>query len=165
MLAPTLTHVGFVLLLLGRRPPPVHWTHSLSSPAMTSVEAIPACLLAAPKVTHPPHLEGDPALATEILPGPPPLASVQQHGQAKKDHKKAPLTVSYLPTSDPGTTYGANTVSTMAPVTEVDGPRRKRARLEKGYVLLLLSYHPHADLALLYVVPCYRPVAIPNYCR
>ena len=131
---------------------------------MTSVEAIPACLLAAPTVTQPPHLEGDPALATEILPGPPPLASVQQHGQPKKDHKKVPLAVSYLPTSDPGTTYGANTVSTMAAVAEVDGPRRKRARLEKGYVLAHL-WHAHADLGLLHIPSCYLTVAVPNYCR
>lgn len=112
---------------------------------MTAVEGIPACLLAAPTVTQPPHLEGDPALATEILPGPPPLASVQQHGQPKKDHKKTSLALSYLPTSDPGTTYGAGTVSTMAAVAEVDGPRRKRARLEKGYVLPPLSCYPYAD--------------------
>ncbi|EKM55772.1 uncharacterized protein PHACADRAFT_256634 [Phanerochaete carnosa HHB-10118-sp] len=99
---------------------------------MTSVEGIPACLLAAPTVTQPLHLEGDPALATEILPGPPPLPSVQQLGQLKKDHKKTSVVTSYLPTSDPGTTYGANTVSTMAITTEVDGSRRKRARLDKG---------------------------------
>ena len=105
---------------------------------MASVEGIPACLFAAPTVAQPPHLEGDPTLATEILPGPPPLSSIQQAGQPKKDHKKTPMAVSYLPTSDPGTTYGANTVSTMATVAEVDGPRRKRARLEKGYVVLLL---------------------------
>lgn len=100
--------------------------------ALRSVEGVPACLLAAPTVTQPPHLEGDPSLATEILPGPPPLSTLQQPGQLKKDNKKTPIVVSYLPTSDPGTTYGANTVSTMATTTEVDGPRRKRARLDKG---------------------------------
>ncbi|GJE97073.1 hypothetical protein PsYK624_132830 [Phanerochaete sordida] len=99
---------------------------------MASVEGIPACLHAAATVTHPPHLEGDPALATEILPGPPPLSTVQQPGQLKKDHKKTPFVPSYLPTSDPGTTYGIGAVSTMATPTEVDGPRRKRARLDKG---------------------------------
>ena len=103
---------------------------------MASVEGLPACLFAAPTVIQPPHLEGDPALATEILPGPPPLASVQQLAHPKKDHKKATVALSYLPTSDPGTTYGANAVSSMATAAEVDGPRRKRARLEKGYVVL-----------------------------
>ncbi len=101
---------------------------------MTSAGVIPACLLAAPLVVQPPHLEGDPALATEILPGPPPLLSIQQAGVSRKDHKKTAQAVSYLPVSDPGTTYGANTVSTMAATTEVDGPRRKRARLDKRYV-------------------------------
>lgn len=104
---------------------------------MTSVEAVPACLLAAPPVVQPPHLEGDPTLATEILPGPPSLVAVQQMGVPKKDHKKAVVIASYLPASDPGTTYGVNSVSTMATTTEVDGPRRKRARLDKGYVCIL----------------------------
>ncbi|KAI0811041.1 hypothetical protein BC629DRAFT_1024748 [Irpex lacteus] len=100
---------------------------------MTSVEAVPACLLAPPPpVVHPPHLEGDASLATEILPGPPSLVTIQQIGMPKKDHKKTVVVPSYLPTSDPGTTYGANTVSTMATSTEVDGPRRKRARLDKS---------------------------------
>lgn len=107
---------------------------------MTSVEAVPACLFAAPPVVQPPHLEGDPTLATEILPGPPPLVTIQQMGMPKKDHKKTVVIASYLPPSDPGTTYGANTVSTMAPTTEVDGPRRKRARLDKGCVFLFMPF-------------------------
>lgn len=62
--------------------------------------------------------------------------SVKQVGLPRKDHKKSLQSLSYLPVSDPGTTYGANTVSTMAAAatTEVDGPRRKRARLDKGCV-------------------------------
>ncbi|KAI0688764.1 hypothetical protein BC835DRAFT_1371433 [Cytidiella melzeri] len=100
---------------------------------MASVEAVPACLLVAPPpVVQPPHLEGDPSLATEILPGPPSLVTIQQLGLPKKDHKKSTVIASYLPVSDPGTTYGANTVSTMAISTGVDGPRRKRARLDKS---------------------------------
>ena len=158
----TLAHVGLAPSPLSPRLSPVDRTRSLLSPSMTTVEGVPACLLAAPTVTQPSHLEGDPALATEILPGPPPLASIQQQGQPKKDHKKASLAVSYLPTSDPGTTYGANTVSTMAAVAEVDGPRRKRARLEKGYVVLSLSCYPHADLRFLYVLPCCLAVAMSN---
>ncbi|KAF7796545.1 hypothetical protein EIP86_007725 [Pleurotus ostreatoroseus] len=99
---------------------------------MTTAGVVPACLLAAAPVVQPPHLEGDAALATEVLPGPPPLTSIQQAGLPRKDHKKSTQSLSYLPTSDPGTTYGANTVSTMAAAaTEVDGPRRKRARLDK----------------------------------
>lgn len=128
---------------------------TLTTPAMASVEGIPACLFAAPTVTHPPHLEGDPALATEILPGPPPLASIQQPAQSKKDHKKASLALSYLPTSDPGTTYGANTVSSMAAAAEVDGPRRKRARLEKGCVVLFLLLTVDVDTGVPFL---YMPI-------
>ena len=161
----TLTHVGLEPPRLGRLPSLVTSTCSLTTTAMASVEGIPACLLVAPTVTQPSHLEGDPSLATEILPGPPPLSAVQQAGQPKKDHKKVPIVVSYLPTSDPGTTYGANTVSTMAPATEVDGPRRKRARLEKGYVVLILSHPSHADPQMLSLPIRCLVVALPNYRR
>jgi hypothetical protein len=116
---------------------------------MVSVEGLPACLLAAPTVTQPPHLEGDPALATEILPGPPPLASVQHLAQPKKDHKKTSVSLSYLPTSDPGTTYGANAVSSMAAAAEVDGPRRKRARIDKRCVVLLSFSYTVIDVGFL----------------
>ena len=102
---------------------------------MTTETVVPACLMAAAPVLQQPHLEGDASLATEILPGPPPLESVQQVGLPRKDHRKTAHVLSYLPVSDPGTTYGANTVSTMAAATaEVDGPRRKRARLDKRCV-------------------------------
>lgn len=141
----TLTHTPFESALLGRLLRPVGLGPSSAPPAMASVEGIPACLFAEPKVTQPPHLEGDPALATEILPGPPPLSSIQAGGLAKKDHKKAPVAVSYLPQTDPGTTYvGPNAVGTVATVPEVDGPRRKRARLDKGCV----SYPSYAAQAL-----------------
>ncbi|KAI0798104.1 hypothetical protein C8Q75DRAFT_740632 [Abortiporus biennis] len=104
---------------------------------MASVEGLPACLLASVPVMQPPHLEGDASLATEILPGPPPLLSLQQTGQSRKDHKKTAPAFSYLPVSDPGTTYTghmvAPVVTTAAPtLNEVDGPRRKRARVDKG---------------------------------
>ena len=147
----TLTHVEQTLhFLVGD----CHQTTQLcplTTPAMASVEGIPACLFAAPAVIHPPHLEGDPALATEILPGPPPLVSVQQPVQAKKDHKRVTVALSYLPTSDPGTTYGVNTVSSMAAAAEVDGPRRKRARLEKGCVVSLLLSYASAEPVILYL--------------
>ncbi|TFK55031.1 hypothetical protein OE88DRAFT_991469 [Heliocybe sulcata] len=81
-------------------------------------------------VTQPPHLEGDKKLATEILPGPPSLQVVQQMAIAHRRDPKKPA-VSYLPVSDPGTTYGGHTVSAMTAI-EIDGPRRKRARVDKG---------------------------------
>lgn len=81
---------------------------------------------------QPAHLEGDPSLATEVLPGPPSLQSVQQAGIPRKDHRKTVTIFSYLPASDPGTTYSGHMVSPMASTTEVGGPRRKRARLDKG---------------------------------
>ena len=47
--------------------------------------------------------------------------------------------MSYLPQHDPGTTYaGVLTgpiIGSLEGVPEVDGPRRKRVRLDKGYVL------------------------------
>lgn len=99
----------------------------------TSARAVPACLLAAVPVLQPPHLEGDASLATEILPGPPPMASVQQNGVPRKDHKKTAPAFSYLPVSDPGTTYGPLVNPLVTAVsTEGDGTRRKRARLDKG---------------------------------
>lgn len=108
---------------------------------MASVESVPAYLLPGVPVVQPPHLEGDANLATEILPGPPSLVSVQQAGLPRKDHKKTMMSLSYLPTSDPGTTYGGHMVTAAAATTattDVDGPLRKRARLDKGYVLMLL---------------------------
>jgi hypothetical protein len=55
-------------------------------------------------VHQPAHLEGDSTLATEILPGPPPVASIQQT-MVKRDPKKPSVAFSYLPPSDPGSTY------------------------------------------------------------
>jgi hypothetical protein len=91
---------------------------------------VPAYLLPGVLVAHPPHLEGDPALATEILPGPPSLVSTQQLAQ-KRDPKKPNTVISYLPVSDPGSTYSGLMAGTLAG-QEVDGPRRKRARVDKG---------------------------------
>ena len=127
---------------------------------MTTADGVPACLLAVAPVLQPPHLEGDPSLATEILPGPPPLASVQQVGLPRKDHKKFGQVISYLPISDPGTTYGAYTISTMAAATtEVDGPRRKRARLDKGCVV---SPHlTHILCSYMSLLSCYASYVRP----
>ncbi|OSD02774.1 hypothetical protein PYCCODRAFT_1435055 [Trametes coccinea BRFM310] len=100
---------------------------------MASVESVPAYLHPGVQVSQPPHLEGDPSLATEILPGPPPLSSIQQAGLPRKDHKKTAIAYSYLPASDPGTTYASHIASIIpAAATDMDGPRRKRARLDKG---------------------------------
>ncbi|KAL0578257.1 hypothetical protein V5O48_003752 [Marasmius crinis-equi] len=55
-------------------------------------------------VFQPSHLEGDATFATEILPGPPPIGSVQS-SLIKRDPKKPATMYSYLPASDPGTTY------------------------------------------------------------
>ncbi|KAH9951481.1 hypothetical protein B0H21DRAFT_719147 [Amylocystis lapponica] len=99
---------------------------------MASVESVPAYMLPGVPVVQPPHLEGDPTLATEVLPGPPPLVSVQQAGLPRRDHKKSVTVLSYLPVSDPGTTYSGHMVTPMASTTEIDGSRRKRARLDKG---------------------------------
>jgi hypothetical protein len=83
-------------------------------------------------VVQPPHLEGDAALATEILPGPPPLLSLQQSAP-KRDPKKPNSVFSYLPATDPGSTYSGNMAGTSTlGAPEVDGPRRKRARIDKG---------------------------------
>lgn len=96
--------------------------------------SVPAYLLQGVSVLQPPHLEGlsDPSLSTEILPGPPSLLSVQQAAQ-KRDPKKPSAFVSYLPTSDPGSTYSGLMTGALS-VSETDGPRRKRARVDKGCV-------------------------------
>src|ERR1700761_4869475 len=81
-------------------------------------------------------------LTTEILPAPPPLATVQQPPARKDSHaRKHPVVLSYLPTSDPGSSYTGATGSLLG--MEDDTRRRKRARLDKGYVAL------HADRSLL----------------
>jgi hypothetical protein len=108
---------------------------------MTSVETVPSVLQATVPILQPSHLEGDPTLATEILPGPPSLLSVQQ-AAVRKDTKKPSFALSYLPTSDPGSTYSvlglahAPTVVSMG----VDGPRRKRPRTSKVCVSLSLHH-------------------------
>ena len=109
------------------------WSFSRSR-TMTSMADVPAFLLRGVPVLQPPHLEGlsDPSLSTEILPGPPSLLSVQQAAQ-KRDPKKPSALVSYLPTSDPGSTF-SGLMTGAHNILEVDGPRRKRARVDKGYV-------------------------------
>ena len=108
---------------------------------MTSVASIPVYMLPGAPALQPPRsaLEtGDPNLATEVLPAPPTLSSVLQ-ASGKRDPRKPVPTMSYLPQHDPGTTYaGVLTgpiIGSLESVPEVDGPRRKRVRLDKGYVV------------------------------
>ena len=127
---------------------------------MASVESVPAYLHPGVPVSHPPHLEGDPSLATEILPGPPSLASLQQANLPRKDNKKPTVPYSYLPGSDPGTTYTTHfTVgSVSAAPTAMDGSRRKRARLDKGYVCKHPPYTRTANLTVnLSLLPAHSP--------
>lgn len=91
--------------------------------------SIPACLVSLLPVVHPPHLDGDPSLATEILPGPPSLDSIRQ--LSKKNEPRKLAMHSYLPLSDPGTTYTSLTGGMAAVVLDENGPRRKRARMDK----------------------------------
>jgi hypothetical protein len=91
-----------------------------------------AYLLPGVSVVQPPHLEGDPVLATEILPGPPSLISVQQSANRRDPKKPTAPVFSYLPTSDPGTTYSGLMAGTLTGNQEIDGSRRKRARIDKG---------------------------------
>ena len=100
---------------------------------MAATAGVPVCLLASAPVLHPAHLEGDPALATEVLPGPPSLASIRQ--PKKIDPKKPVPPPSYLPTFDPGTTYSGLAGGQVVAMTESNGSRRKRPRLEKGFVI------------------------------
>jgi len=112
---------------------------------MTSVETVPSFLQAAVPILQPSHLEGDPTLATEILPGPPSLLSVQQSA-VRKDTKKPSFALSYLPTSDPGSTYSVLGLAHTPTVVSmgVDGPRRKRPRTSK--VCVSLPFH-HSSCA------------------
>ena len=112
---------------------------------MTSVETVPSFLQAAVPILQPSHLEGDPTLATEVLPGPPSLLSVQQSA-VRKDTKKPSFALSYLPTSDPGSTYSVLGLAHTPTVVSmgVNGPRRKRPRTSK--VCASLSFY-HSSCA------------------
>jgi hypothetical protein len=126
------------------------------SASMTSVVSVPAYLSPGVPIVQPPHLEGDETYGTEILPGPPPLVSVQQSAP-KRDPKKPSAVVSYLPASDPGSTYSsAGSLGAME-----DGPMRKRARVDdKGYVFIIFA----SASFLLTVIPrffVYRTLDLP----
>ncbi|KAF5391799.1 hypothetical protein D9757_001651 [Collybiopsis confluens] len=96
--------------------------------SMTSI--MPAYLLPGVPVYQPSHLEGDSSLATEILPGPPPLASVAQNPLlTKRDPRKDSGVYSYLPASDPGTTYSGVMHGTW---NGQESRSNKRAKMDKG---------------------------------
>ncbi|KAF8964066.1 hypothetical protein BDZ97DRAFT_1919298 [Flammula alnicola] len=97
---------------------------------MATTASLPAYLLPGVPVHQPPHLEGDASLATEILPGPPSSASLQQNA-LKRDPRKPSMSYSYLPPSDPGSTYSGLTHGTLIG-QEFEGPRSKRSRVDKG---------------------------------
>ncbi|ESK88417.1 clr6 histone deacetylase associated phd protein-2 cph2 [Moniliophthora roreri MCA 2997] len=96
---------------------------------MSSTASLPAYLLPGVPVCQPSYLDGDPSFATEILPGPPPVASIQQT-IVKRDPKKPATVFSYLPATDPGTTYSGLMHGTLS-AQDTNGPR-KRARVDKG---------------------------------
>lgn len=82
-----------------------------------------AYLLPGVPICQPAHLEGDVQFATEILPGPPSVATAVQAIQ-KRDPKK-PL-YSYLPSSDPGSTYSGVMHGTVI-ANDLDRAKRSRS--------------------------------------
>lgn len=101
---------------------------------MATTASLPAYLLQGVTIHQPPHLEGDSTLATEILPGPPSLVSAQQAAQ-KRDPRKPSTVYSYLPLSDPGSTYSGLMHGTLIG-QDLEGHRNKRSRVDKGYVFV-----------------------------
>ncbi|KAK0210452.1 hypothetical protein DFS33DRAFT_1293248 [Desarmillaria ectypa] len=80
-------------------------------------------------VCQPPHLEGDASLATEILPGPPPLGHTQQPATAKKSSTM----YSSLWPDDPGTTYSGIVHGTLIGQESMD-ILKTRVRVDKSAV-------------------------------
>lgn len=96
-----------------------------------------AYLLPGVPVSQPVHLEGDSELATEILPGPPSLVSIQQGIAVKRDPRKPAISYSYLPLSDPGSTYSGVMHGTL--VGQDAGGKRSR---DQAYAFFRLSISP-----------------------
>ncbi|KAK0228244.1 hypothetical protein IW262DRAFT_590128 [Armillaria fumosa] len=80
-------------------------------------------------VCQPPHLEGDASLATEILPGPPPLGHIQQPATTKKSSTM----YSSLWPDDPGTTYSGIVHGTLIGQESMD-ILKTRVRVDKSAV-------------------------------
>ncbi|KAG6889787.1 hypothetical protein C0992_004205 [Termitomyces sp. T32_za158] len=96
----------------------------------TSNASLPAYMLPGESAFHPSHLEGDPSLATEILPGPPSLVSIQQ-SMLKRDPKKTSQVNSYLFPTDPGSTYSGIMHGTLIG-HEQEATRLKRTKSAIG---------------------------------
>ncbi|KAJ7582494.1 hypothetical protein C8J56DRAFT_864487 [Mycena floridula] len=100
---------------------------------MASATASMPYLLPGVPMCQPGHIEGDMQFATEILPGPPSAVAIQQSIQ-KRDPRKPPF--SFLPASDPGSTYSGVTHGAVVN-QEFDlarlGP--KRPRVDKGPIV------------------------------
>ncbi|KAK2467096.1 hypothetical protein APHAL10511_001354 [Amanita phalloides] len=97
---------------------------------MATTASLPVYMLPGVPIHQPAHLEGDSSLATEILPGPPSLLSAQQSAQ-KRDPRKPSILYSYLPPSDPGSTYSGIMHGTLVG-QDFDGPPTKRSRIDRG---------------------------------
>ncbi|KAF9459334.1 hypothetical protein BDZ94DRAFT_1284436 [Collybia nuda] len=97
---------------------------------MASTASLPSYMLSGVPVHHPSHLDGDASLATEILPGPPSLVSTQQ-SVLKRDPRKPSTVFSYLPPSDPGSTYSGIMHGTLIG-HEHEGARSKRPKTATG---------------------------------
>lgn len=124
---------------------------------MATTASIPAYLLPGVPVHQPPHLEGDASLATEILPGPPSSVTLQQNA-LKRDPKKPSMAYSYLPTSDPGSTYSGLTHGTLIG-QDLEGPR-KRSRVDKGCAIFF-TYSTKNPCSFLYL---HQLVSISSCC-
>ncbi|KIY43700.1 hypothetical protein FISHEDRAFT_78541 [Fistulina hepatica ATCC 64428] len=140
---------------------------------MASTAGIPAVLLSQVPIVQPAHLEGDPSLATEILPGPPSVASARQ-AALKRDPKKPAY--SYLPEEDPGTSYsgvmhgtliGHETFGGLGGLksTRADGSttgRAQRASARRQNGAALVSLQDYATELQVVVEPPAPVAAVPN---
>ncbi|KAG8973326.1 hypothetical protein FRC05_008870 [Tulasnella sp. 425] len=103
-----------------------------------TASSIPACLMAyQPPLEAPVALDGvDISLATEVLPPPPPI--LNHTAKKPADYLRKRALPSYLPSTDPGSTYSAGTgvkVIDYVPTTDEESPertsKRKRPRTDK----------------------------------
>lgn len=120
-------------------PPASSTPGGLSTMASSSTaSSIPACLMAyQPPLEAPVALDGvDISLATEVLPPPPPI--LNHTAKKPADYLRKRALPSYLPSTDPGSTYSAGTgvkVIDYVPTTDEESPertsKRKRPRTDK----------------------------------
>ena len=116
-----------------------HLTTIMAS-SSTATASLPACLLGPfpPPLEAPIHFDGtDISLGTEVLPAPPPL-TLGINPKRPNDPTRRRALPSYLPSTDPGSTYnaglGVKVIEYTATDEEGDGERgskRKRQRVEK----------------------------------